>query len=150
MTTIALPRINRALWAIPAGVLLAGVSIVGIRMMLPPPADLDLSRTQTSVNGAFVATIEPPAVIAIGEAQTWTIEVTMTNGSAVELADVSVDGAMPAHGHGLSSQPKVTRDLGDGRFTVEGVALSMAGWWVVSVHVATPAGPDQATFNFVL
>ena len=150
MTTIALPRINRALWAIPAGLLLAGVSVVGIRMLLPPPADLDLARTQTSNNGAFVATIEPPAAIVIGEAQTWTIEVTMTNGSSLRLEDVTIDGGMPAHGHGMPDEPKVTRDLGEGRFTVEGVTLSMAGWWVVNVHVATPGGPDQATFNVVL
>jgi hypothetical protein len=57
---------------------------------------------------------------------------------------------MPQHGHGLPTEPRVTRGLGDGKFEVEGLEFSMTGWWVVNVHVETAFGQDEATFNFNL
>ena len=150
MTTIA-KRINvpTLIWAVPLAGLLAAAAIHGVMMLVPPPADLDLSRTQTSTNGSYVASIEP-GTIEIGQTATWTIEVAATDGAPVALQDITVDGGMPLHGHGLPTEPQVTRDLGGGRFEVEGMKFSMTGWWVVNVHVDSPAGEDQATFNLSL
>lgn len=139
------------LWAVPAVAVLGVVGAHGAMMLVPPPADLDYSTTRASDLGAFTATIEPGAEpIAIGEVQTWTIDVAMADGKPVDLAAITVDGGMPLHGHGLPSEPQVTRDLGDGRFEVEGLKFSMGGWWVVNVHVDTPDGEDKATFNLAL
>ena len=149
MTTLT-KRINfrPLIWAVPAaGLLFAAVH--GVMMLVPPPADLDLSWTRASDKGSFVASIEP-GTITIGETTSWVIEVASTDGTPVAIEDVSVDGGMPLHGHGLPTEPQVTRDLGGGRFEVENMKFSMAGWWVVNVHVETPAGEDQATFNLSL
>ncbi|HHY48964.1 MAG TPA: auxin-binding protein, partial [Alphaproteobacteria bacterium] len=43
-----------------------------------------------------------------------------------------------------------TENLGDGRFSVEGMKFNMPGWWVVNIHVQTPGGEDTATFNLNL
>jgi hypothetical protein len=150
MTTITRPKIHWALWAVPAGVVLAGAAVFGIRMLLPPPADLDLSRTQISEQALFVATIEPPAAISINQIHTWTIEVKLADGTALAPTDISIDGGMPQHGHGLPTVPQVTRDLGNGKYEVAGMKFNMPGWWVVNVHVATPSGADEATFNLTL
>jgi hypothetical protein len=135
------------LWAAPLIVILgAGAAWLGM-MMGPPPADLDLGRTQLSENGLFTATIEPGIdPIAINQIHTWTIEVEMVDGSALKPDAIKVDGGMPQHGHGMPTAPQVTRDLGDGRFAVEGIKFNMPGWWVVNVHV----GDETATFNLTL
>jgi hypothetical protein len=74
----------------------------------------------------------------------------MADGTPIEPAAITVDGGMPQHGHGLPTVPQVTRNLGDGKFEVEGMKFNMPGWWVVNVHVATPSGQDKATFNLTL
>ena len=149
--TTAINRTRRlVLWAIPAIVALGGGAF-GAKMLLPPPAGLDYSLTRTSENGSFTATVEPATdPIVIDQVQTWTIAVANADGSSPDLSDITVDGGMPQHGHGLPAEPRVTRDLGGGRFEVEGMLFSMSGWWVVNVHVETAEGEDQAVFNFQL
>ncbi len=137
---------------IAAPVVLASIAGAGYAamMMSPPPADLDLSRTKTSDNGSFIATIVPAEPITLNQIQTWTVEVALADGSAPAPEAIRIDGGMPQHGHGLPTNPQVTADLGDGRFAVEGMKFNMPGWWVVNVHVETPEGVDQATFNLTL
>lgn len=138
-------------WALPVVLVLGLAAYFGLRMMAPPPADLDLARTKASEKGTFTATIEPGAEpISINELHGWTISVEMADGTPVDPSAIKVDGGMPQHGHGLPTAPQVTRELGDGRFEVEGMKFNMPGWWVVNVHVATAAGEDTATFNLTL
>ena len=150
MTTTIDKTRRVALWAVPAILVLAGAAY-GAKMLMPAPADLDYALTQPSDLGTFTATIEPATdPIVLEQVQTWTIELVMADGSSPDLSTITVDGGMPQHGHGLPSEPRVARDLGEGRFEVEGMLFSMPGWWVVNVHVETAAGTDQATFNFQL
>jgi hypothetical protein len=143
-------KLITALWAIPA-VLVLSAAGYGAKMLLPPPGDLDYATTQTSKQGTFTATIEPGAdPIVINQIHTWTIDVAMADGAPLDPSAITIDGGMPQHGHGLPTEPQVTRDLGDGKFEVEGMKFNMPGWWVVNVHVQTPAGEDQATFNLNL
>lgn len=138
---------NLILWAIPAALILGGVGAYAASMMGPPPADLDYATTQKSEQGSFTATIEPPtAPIAINQIHNWTIDVVRADGTPVDTAAIMIDGGMPQHGHGLPTRPQVTRDLGGGKFEVEGMKFNMPGWWVVNVHV----GDDTATFNLSL
>ena len=45
------------------------------------------------------------------------------------VAAITVDGGMPQHGHGFPTRPRVTRDLDDGTYLLEGMKFSMTGWW---------------------
>jgi hypothetical protein len=76
-----------------------------------------------------VAFTTDPAMIPVNAFHTWTITVTDADGKPVNNAEISVDGGMPAHGHGLPTQPQVTKNLGDGKYLVEGVKFSMPGDW---------------------
>jgi hypothetical protein len=150
MTTIAKRNINWfMIGLVPVAIALGAAAVHGVMMLIPPPSDLDLSRIRTSENGSFVASIEP-GVISVDETHAWIVELKMVDGTPPAIGAVTIDGGMPVHGHGLPAQPKVIRDLGSGRFEVEGVTFSMSGWWVVNVHVDTPSGADKATFNFTL
>jgi hypothetical protein len=141
----------RLLWAMPF-VALIGVGGVGIAaMMQPPPADLDLSLTQATEHGLYIGTLEPSASpIPVGPIQTWTIAVTTPDGQPLEHADLSIDGGMPQHGHGLPTEPQVTEELGGGRYRVEGMKFNMPGWWTIELSVSGAAGTDSATFNLTL
>jgi hypothetical protein len=57
---------------------------------------------------------------------------------------------MPQHGHGLPTEPRVTEELGGGRYRVEGMKFNMPGWWTIKLSVSSAAGSDSATFNLTL
>jgi hypothetical protein len=86
----------------------------------------------------------------INKMHAWEVRVTLPSGQPVDGARIAVDGGMPQHGHGLPTQPKVTRALGDGRYLVEGVKFSMPGWWELKLKIDGAQGRDEVTFNTVV
>ncbi len=65
----------------------------------------------------------------------WTLHIENLDGTPVEDAGVRVTGGMPAHNHGLPTEPVVTEYLGNGDYRVEGVRFHMQGDWVVEVFI---------------
>jgi hypothetical protein len=82
--------------------------------------------------------------------QTVRVTVRDAQGRAVDDAQISVDGGMPQHGHGLPTKPRVTRDLGNGDHLVEGMKFNMGGWWVVKFRLDAAPGADSLVFNLSL
>jgi YtkA-like len=111
----------------------------------------DWSTTQISELGVYKATytsrLDP---IAINQIHTWVLHVEAADGNPVVGAQISVDGGMPQHNHGLPTQPQVTQDLGNGDYQVEGLKFQMPGWWVVKFKIAANGQTDVATFNLML
>lgn len=117
----------------------------------PAEPTLDTSRTRASDAGLYTATITPGVEPApINEMHTWTLHVETPDGKPVENAQVSVDGGMPEHGHGLPTQPKVTKYLGNGNYLVEGMRFNMPGKWELKFRVTAGGQTDQVVFNLVL
>ena len=115
------------------------------------PPDLDLSLTRTTLQRKYVVAIAPLAEpIAINRMHAWEVKVTSPAGEPVLQARIDVDGGMPQHGHGLPTRPRVTRELGDGRYLVEGMKFSMTGWWELKLNVQSQGVSDQVTFNKVI
>jgi hypothetical protein len=77
------------------------------------------------------------------------IRVTSKDGSVVSGLQITVDGGMPQHGHGLPTKPRVTKDLGEGRYQVEGLKFNMGGWWELKFALAGAAS-DSVVFNLEL
>lgn len=75
---------------------------------------------------------------------------TLPSGQPVTGAQIAVDGGMPQHFHGFPTKPRVTKELGDGRYLMEGVKFSMNGWWEIKLRIAAVEGTDKVTFNVVL
>ena len=61
-------------------------------------------------------------------------------GDPVEGAMIDVDGGMPAHDHGLPTQPRVTEELGGGDYRLDGVRFHMSGEWEMVVTIKSDAG----------
>ena len=75
----------------------------------PVPANLDMSTSHLSDNGLFlVSWTSDPTPPPLNQIHTWTIHVETADGQPVEDADITVNGGMPQHGHGLPTSPQVT------------------------------------------
>ena len=115
------------------------------------PSDHHIRRTPPSEHGLYRASIMPEGdSIPQGRLQKWTLHLDAANGAPVSAASVAIDGGMPQHGHGLPTKPRVTRELGNGDYLVEGMKFNMGGWWVVKFHVDSQTGSDSAVFNLSL
>ena len=105
---------------------------------------------RTSDGGRYVATLEPARPLRPRQMQTVRVLVRDADGRPIEEAQISIDGGMPQHGHGLPTRPRVTRSLGDGIYEIEGVRFNMGGWWEFKLAIAGSSGTDTVTFNLNL
>lgn len=128
----------KSLWFV---LLLTTVSLV--------QADADTVLSTTSFNEYFQVSISPQQQrMPIGDYHNWQLVLTDANGEVVNDARFKVSGGMVEHGHGLPSQPQVTRYLGGGRYLVEGLLFNMAGQWTLQFIIDTPMFSDRARFDF--
>jgi len=133
-------------------VALAVIATLALAGCMKPPATLDLSLNKPTDGQKYIVAIQPqnPA-IAINRLHAWEVRVSSPDGAPVLHAHIDVDGGMPQHGHGLPTRPRVTQELGDGRYLLEGMKFSMTGWWVIQLKVDTDQnGADAVTFNKVI
>ena len=115
------------------------------------PKDLDLALDKPTNAGTYRVALVPPAQApAINQMHSWTVRLATPQGQPVHGATFSVDGGMPQHGHGLPTKPRVTRELADGSYQIDGMKFSMTGWWEVKLDIRGPQGADQVTFNTVV
>ena len=105
---------------------------------------------RASAAGRYVATLEPAKPLHPRQMQTVRVTVRDAEGRAIDEAQISVDGGMPQHGHGLPTRPRVTRNIGDGIYEIEGVRFNMGGWWEFKLTIASSRGADTVTFNLAL
>jgi hypothetical protein len=116
-----------------------------------PPKDLDLSLDKASAAGVYRVALLPPAQApAINQIHSWKVKLTTADGSPVHGARFAVDGGMPQHGHGLATQPRVTREISDGTYALDGMKFSMTGWWELKLAIDAPQGADKVSFNTVV
>jgi hypothetical protein len=105
---------------------------------------------RTSAQGQYTATLQAEQPLKPRRMQSLQVRITDPAGQPVEGATIAVDGGMPQHGHGLPTRPRVTKYLGDGVYTIDGVRFNMGGWWEFKLAVTTPAAADTVTFNLSL
>jgi hypothetical protein len=127
---------------------LAAVSTLGLGGCGTPPRDLDLALEKSSASAVYRVSLVPPAQApAINQMHSWKVKLASPQGTPVQGATFAVDGGMPQHGHGLPTRPRVTRELADGTYQLDGMKFSMTGWWQVKLAIQGPQGADEVTFN---
>ena len=120
----------------------------GGALITPTPPS---SAAVSSAQGFFRLSYRADAgEIPLNSLHTWTIHVEDSSGQPVTGAQIGVDGRMPAHSHGLPTQPEVTADLGGGDYRVEGLRFQMSGEWQVDFLIAAGGLTDTATVLFTL
>lgn len=95
----------------------------------------------------YTSALEPPEINRIHE---WLLHIETVNGEVVENAEVTVDGGMPLHNHGLPTRPRVTEYLGNGNYRVEGVRFHMHGQWEISITIKADDIADSVTIALQL
>lgn len=128
-----------AMLALLAGLALAGVAVADGETVL------DSEKGFYTVS--YSSDVDP---IEINRMHAWTLHVVAPDGTPVEDAEITVGGGMPAHNHGLPTQPRVTENLGDGNYRVEGLRFHMGGAWQVSFTIASAGDVDTVTFDLDL
>ena len=82
----------------------------------------------------------PGGAPQINRMHSWVLYVEDGRGEPVENADIEVDGGMPAHDHGLPTRPRVTEELGDGYYRLDGVRFHMGGEWEMLFTIRADQG----------
>ena len=122
------------LWPVPHG-------FAGDDLPIPDPA----SARMTDLGHYRVAWSSAMQPLTINRMHAWVIHVAGADGEPVEGAELRVSGGMPAHDHGLPTAPRVTADLGEGNYRVDGMKFHMGGAWEVVIDIAAGEGRDSLT-----
>ena len=123
----------------------AGMDMSGGSM----PADAIEARA--TENGLFiVSAVSQLDPVAINETHSWVIHIETADENPVIDADISIDGGMPEHNHGFPTAPRVTENLGDGDYLLEGMRFNMGGVWVLALEISSGGETDSVTFEFEL
>jgi hypothetical protein len=124
---------------------------VAMSRMGDVPSDLDYSSTQSSDNGLYnVSYTVSSGTVPINQIHQWTLHVERADGTPVDDASIEVDGDMPQHGHGLPTKPRVTQNLGNGDYLVDGMKFQMGGWWLMDFTITAGGETDAVHFNMML
>lgn len=130
---------------------IAAATMLAACSLFQPPADLDLRLTRPSQQGMYTVSVRPlvesPVINSI---HAWEIAITARDGKPVDDARIAFSGGMPQHGHGYPTRPRVTGQMGQGRYRLDGVKFSMSGWWEMKLDVQSAHGTDQIVFNTVV
>jgi hypothetical protein len=146
------PKLQRrsllALGALLAVGLVAGCDAdAGVR---PPQDAAEYAMERSSSQAGFRVSYRTDAPVPVGRLHAWTLHVAHRDGTPVTDAAIAVDGDMPEHRHGLPTRPRVTRNLGNGDYLVEGVKFQMAGWWVMDFDISCAGRTERVRFNLQL
>jgi hypothetical protein len=115
------------------------------------PADLDTASSRLSGLGLYQVSFKSSQPVdAINEIFSWTLHIETPDGKPVERADISIRTLMPQHGHGMPTNPQITKELGGGDYMLDGLKYSMSGWWEIKLTITADQKTDVVTFNQVL
>lgn len=110
-------------------------------------ADATWSSRDDEFRVSFTSRLQP---IVINRIHSWVLHVETAGGEPVANADISVDGGMPEHDHGLPTAPRVTRYLGSGNYLVEGLRFHMNGYWELEYTITSGDVADTVVIPLTL
>lgn len=102
--------------------------------------------TATTTDGNYTVTVTPVEGDVMANKHFSLDVVVKSAGDQPQPGGVRIDADMPAHRHGMNTQPEVT-DRGNGRYRVDGMLFHMTGEWVITVKVARGDGVEEAAFG---
>lgn len=88
--------------------------------------------------------------IAINKIHHWIFTVTTPDGDPVTGAEIAATGGMPEHNHGLPTAPRMTAELGEGRYRFDGVRFHMSGEWELLVTIDVDGRRDSVIIPLTL
>jgi hypothetical protein len=95
---------------------------------------------------SFESSFEP---IEINRIHNWILHIT-SDGEPVTGASLAVTGGMPTHDHGMPTRPRVTAELGNGKYRLEGMRFHMGGDWEVFIEIKANGKTDTVVVTLAL
>ena len=86
----------------------------------------------------------------INRIHSWQLRLLDADERPIRDAIIIVTGGMPAHDHGLPTQPRVTRQHQPGYYLLEGMRFHMPGQWQIDFTIESDQGKDFATLELSL
>lgn len=122
---------------------------LGMAAAAEEPADV--ADRWTSERGKYVvsfsSSIDPMPINKMFE---WTLHVEDADGEPVDGARFAIAGGMPEHNHGLPTSPRVTEDLGNGDYRLQGIRFHMKGNWQFIISIFEGAQADRVVIDLQL
>jgi hypothetical protein len=106
----------------------------------------EMTKEGANFRVSYKSKIEPLPLYKI---HSWVLHVETLDNKPAEKAVISVDGGMPAHRHGLPTQPQVS-ELGNGDYLVEGIKFSMTGHWEIWFKIDKGNVSEELKFDINL
>ena len=103
-------------------------------------------RSRASHNGRYRAAVVDTRTLGVGHTQSWTVRISGSGNRPVGHARLAVRTWMPETGE-ISSAMATAHDLGGGRYVIDNLTFSRAGWWNVALVIDGAAGTDSLAFN---
>lgn len=105
----------------------------------------------TSQSNAFVVSYQSELQpLQINKLHAWIVHVEDANGVPVEGAAIETTGGMPLHDHGLPTRPRVTNEIGDGDYRLEGMRFHMTGLWEITLVITAGDKTDTVVISLTL
>jgi hypothetical protein len=123
----------------------AASSFLLCALLLAPVAAVFAEDSELRVSYSTPA--GPPEINRI---HSWILHLESADGVPVENANIEVIGGMPEHDHGLPTQPRVTEELGNGDYRLDGMRFHMRGHWEITVTVVTAEGSSVVVIPLYL
>ncbi|MCW8193432.1 auxin-binding protein [Proteobacteria bacterium 005FR1] len=128
------------------------VMVIATLLFIPVQA-LALSPEAVSVsrNGHFRVQIQSSLQsVALNQIHHWTVYLQDVAGNSVADASIEVTGRMPAHDHGLPTQPRARAADGEGKYLIEGLRFHMPGEWQLEMDISASGTEDSLVITFEL
>ena len=120
---------------------------VGLLVLAVPDAHADDWVSSRGVYAvSYESSLQP---IRINQIHAWTLHISR-DGKPVLNAKLSVDGGMPLHNHGMPTRPRITEELGEGDYRLEGMRFHMQGAWEVSIEITADGKTDTVIIKLSL
>ena len=106
-------------------------------------SDASSNRVFISKSGQYhlryQSKLEP---VIINQIHSWVIQVTNRQGHPLQGAEITLEGGMPEHDHGMPTRPVISESLEKDEYVVEGIRFHMRGQWELVFNIMTDAGMD--------
>jgi hypothetical protein len=103
---------------------------------------------QTPQHNIIAEPVESP--IVFNEIHSWVIHIDDTTGQPVQGLDFQIKGGMPAHQHGLPTQPELINEPKPGEYIIDGVKFNMYGTWQIELINSNPNSQFHYKIEFDL
>jgi hypothetical protein len=132
-----------------------GLFVLGLTLvagLLAHITDADSSMTRVTAHRKYVVAMRPLAeAAAVDDLRAWEIRLTSPGGRPVAKAQIDIDTPEPQRGQHFAMLPRVTEELGGGRYLLEGTKPDADGLLRIRLSIRADAGSegdaDHVTFE---